>query len=350
MNALRAPRDLPRGGLRIAMALYGDVTYDSRVHARSRDPLDGGARGHHLLPHGLACGRASRSASSPTAAGSLGLARREQPVPPSAPGRRSSRGSSNASAGSSATRERSEPGVCWAVAAAGTVDVWHAARPDRPVGGRPARADALPARLRQPRDLPGDRDWREAPAAAPPDRCRRTRAAWRAAPSRSSRSTRATRWSSGSGSGPHARSSFATALRAGPHRSSHLRDSARPRGYPRRSHSSCITACFSAQPRHRGARRGDARARASSRRTWCSWATVRAGPALEELARDPRFGGRIHVLDAVPPGELLDLGRGRRRECHRAPAVDAEPLALHPQQALGEPRRRQFRWWSATSR
>jgi glycosyltransferase involved in cell wall biosynthesis len=29
-------------------------------------------------------------------------------------------------------------------------------------------------------------------------------------------------------------------------------------------------------------------------------------PELEQLARDPRFDGRIHVLDAVPPGELLE--------------------------------------------
>jgi glycosyltransferase involved in cell wall biosynthesis len=29
-------------------------------------------------------------------------------------------------------------------------------------------------------------------------------------------------------------------------------------------------------------------------------------PALDELGREPRFGGRIHVLDAVPPDVLLD--------------------------------------------
>ena len=29
-------------------------------------------------------------------------------------------------------------------------------------------------------------------------------------------------------------------------------------------------------------------------------------PALDELARDPRFAGRLHVLDAVPPDELIE--------------------------------------------
>lgn len=33
-------------------------------------------------------------------------------------------------------------------------------------------------------------------------------------------------------------------------------------------------------------------------------------PELEELARDPRFQGRIHVLDAVPPGELQEWVAG----------------------------------------
>jgi glycosyltransferase involved in cell wall biosynthesis len=32
--------------------------------------------------------------------------------------------------------------------------------------------------------------------------------------------------------------------------------------------------------------------------------------AVEELVRDPRFGGRLHVLEAVPPGELLDWVAG----------------------------------------
>jgi glycosyltransferase involved in cell wall biosynthesis len=32
--------------------------------------------------------------------------------------------------------------------------------------------------------------------------------------------------------------------------------------------------------------------------------------AVEELVRDPRFGGRLHVLDAVPPGELVDWVAG----------------------------------------
>jgi glycosyltransferase involved in cell wall biosynthesis len=33
-------------------------------------------------------------------------------------------------------------------------------------------------------------------------------------------------------------------------------------------------------------------------------------PQLEQMARDPRFGGRLHVLDPVPPGELLDWVAG----------------------------------------
>jgi glycosyltransferase involved in cell wall biosynthesis len=35
-----------------------------------------------------------------------------------------------------------------------------------------------------------------------------------------------------------------------------------------------------------------------------------ARPELERLARQERFGGRLHVLDAVPPGELLDWVAG----------------------------------------
>jgi len=33
-------------------------------------------------------------------------------------------------------------------------------------------------------------------------------------------------------------------------------------------------------------------------------------PQLEEMTRDPRFGGRLHLLDAVPPDELLDWVTG----------------------------------------
>jgi glycosyltransferase involved in cell wall biosynthesis len=33
-------------------------------------------------------------------------------------------------------------------------------------------------------------------------------------------------------------------------------------------------------------------------------------PILEQMARDARFGGRLHVLDAVPPDELLDWVSG----------------------------------------
>jgi glycosyltransferase involved in cell wall biosynthesis len=33
-------------------------------------------------------------------------------------------------------------------------------------------------------------------------------------------------------------------------------------------------------------------------------------PAIDRLAADPRYGGRVHVVDAVPPEELLDLVAG----------------------------------------
>ena len=43
-------------------------------------------------------------------------------------------------------------------------------------------------------------------------------------------------------------------------------------------------------------------------------------PELEEMTRDPRFGGRLHLLEAVPPDELLDWVSG----------ADADGILLQP--------------------
>ena len=47
-----------------------------------------------------------------------------------------------------------------------------------------------------------------------------------------------------------------------------------------------------------------------SRPTWLSWGSVQLGRDSSGCARDPRFQGRLHVLDAVPPGELLEWVAG----------------------------------------
>ena len=40
---------------------------------------------------------------------------------------------------------------------------------------------------------------------------------------------------------------------------------------------------------------------------------------LEQLARDPRFQGRLHVIDAVPPGELLEWVAGAEVDIRKWP-------------------------------
>ena len=63
------------------MALYGDVTYDSRVMREAETLCSAGHAGHDLLPVRHARGRRSVPRRGARASGILGVARREQSVP-----------------------------------------------------------------------------------------------------------------------------------------------------------------------------------------------------------------------------------------------------------------------------
>ena len=48
------------------------------------------------------------------------------------------------------------------------------------------------------------------------------------------------------------------------------------------------------------------RSASSTTRSWCCWATARLDAEFRERAAQPESLGRVHVLAAVPPAELLD--------------------------------------------
>lgn len=306
-QAARAAGDRPPGGLRIAMALYGDLTYDSRV-MREAETLS--AAGHKVTIFCL---------SGQPAAGALfrtvAYMPREASVLPD--GSSPFLSASNASIVRRVTaRVRWILGYqrtlrswgLWAVAAAGPVDVWHA----HDLTGLMAVGPVV----RSPCRLVYDSHeifLETGTGARLPRVLRRVLSAYEGRLAR--RAVALVTVNEG----------YAMVLgkRLRPHRTILVRNCP-PRWTPpvepsaRLRQAAGIPASKPLVLYHGGfsAQRGiEELAEAMLVPGLESAHVVLLGygpsrPGLEELARDPRFGGRLHVLDAVPPGELLNWVAG----------------------------------------
>ena len=154
------------GARRVAMVIYGDVSYDSRVQKRGEQPRPGRSRGHDLLPrriprhhaHGRRAGRGTTRAGPRPA----WPAPRAEPVPRVDRAPRPSRGPS-----SLARRVCPQPGLLGPSRPSPGIRVRHLARARLHGPGRGLDCATRPGRpgVRRPRPVPRDRH-RRPPAAA----------------------------------------------------------------------------------------------------------------------------------------------------------------------------------------
>ena len=237
-----------------------------------------------------------------------------------------------------------------AAAAAGPADVYHGHDlTGLPAAVRRAGAQRRPGRLRQPRDLPRVGHQRHTAALAQAVLRPAGAARGPLGPTGSSPSTRRSRANSARGSA----SADVTVVHNCPPRwtpPAELADQLRPAaGIPAGTPVALYHGGFSA---HRGLEQLAAAilepGMEDVHAAYLGYGGMRAD--LERMAADPRYGGRLHVVDAVPPDQLVAMGRRGGRRRHGAPAQHPEPLPLHAQQAVRVPGRRRAGRGVATSR
>ena len=110
---------------------------------------------------------------------------------------------------------------------------------------------------------------------------------------------------------------------------------------PRRG-SPCTTAASSRTGAWSSSRKRSSN-RASRPCMPCSWAMARSARCWIELAADPRFGGRLHVVDAVPPTSFCPGSHLPTSAVMPIQPVHAQPPVVDPEQAVRGTRRRACR-------